>query len=527
MDDPDSQLFDLIAIYVGPEQEADRIVCPKASCPLVYRALGTRWGLVKELILSKDWPEIQRSYDRFMFLAHDAVVGTGAINRAFLLHRTKNLKLGAMSLCNSPSGIFGEAMINMQQPSLALRFTSFTNLVAPIFTREAVEKALRPSLRLEEPPVTGRGLEVAWPYLLNYEKSRIGIIDASCAAERRPTITRSLIRPAAAMATVAKSVRGKNVKPPVPNYFFNATRETILVMGALSINKETQKAKGVSDPRTTVYGKVSNAEVDFPSLFRAAGIGTATLPTAAGIAETLGANVTVVGANPVVSEAAVVSAALGGEWVPSTIAQEEAATRILAASNAAGSKAVIAAAGVMGVIAGCIITTILSGSPRNAGGASRFSGLWRRLCCRVRARRFRHPTPPLSEAGSDVEEGFAQDGADDEFYEEMDEEEDDETSPLNETGPPAVLARSGRAASTGIVTARGAGAAGAAGTQGAARPRTAANVELSEAAASTDRVLAAITARLANPPGARRGGAGERAWNPRQAGGASGHRREH
>lgn len=507
------------------------MVCPPSSCPLVYRALGTRWGLVKDLILSKDWAEIQRSYDRFMFLAHDAVVGTGAINRAFLLHRNKQLKLGALSLCNSPSGIFGEPLINLQQPNLALRYTTFSNLVAPVFTREAVEKALRPSLRLDEPPVTGRGLEIAWPYLLNYEKNRIGIIDASCAAERRPTITRSLIRPAAAMATVAKSVRGRNVKPPVPNYFFNATRESILVMGALSITKESQKAKGVSDPRATVFGKVPRSDVDFAALLRAAGVGTATLPTAAGVAENLGENVTVVGATPAVSEAAVVSAALGGEWVPSTLAQEDAAARALVASEGPTSKAIVLAAAGMGALAGCLVTAILSGNNRCSAGALRLAALRRFFPAFPGLGKARPPTPPPSETYSDVEEGTSGSGGAGEYTDDDDGGDDDsELAPLRSTAPPAVLARSGRVASTGIITARGGaaggGAAGAQGGVGAARSRVAANVDLAEAAASTDRVLAAISARLANAPGARRGGV-DRTRAARGAGAGAGFRREY
>jgi hypothetical protein len=119
------------------------------------------------------------AYDYVWLPDDDLMTGWQDINRLFELCRLYGLALAQPSLAQ---GSFLNHPIMQQSNGLLLRFTSFVEIMAPVFSKAALSRvaatfALNPS---------GYGLDHLWPAILDVPPTAIAVIDAVSVLHTRP-----------------------------------------------------------------------------------------------------------------------------------------------------------------------------------------------------------------------------------------------------------------------------------------------------------------------------------------------------
>ncbi len=120
-------------------------------------------------------------YERIWFPDDDLMLRWSDINQLFHIARKFSLDLAQPSLlpvvgCHITHGI------TMQHSGSILRYTSFVEIMCPLFSM----RALRLCLGSFRDSVSGFGLDHLWPALLGGPRSRIAIIDATGVIHTRP-----------------------------------------------------------------------------------------------------------------------------------------------------------------------------------------------------------------------------------------------------------------------------------------------------------------------------------------------------
>lgn len=162
--------FDLIIDYYG--NDLGRYA---ADCEYYFEAKGPKWSRVSSLLMEQQ--EIVSRYEAVWIPDDDLSVNCTQVNRMFQIFRDYKLDLGQPALT---SDSFFSHKITIQQPRTILRMTNFVEIMAPIFSREALE-ICRPTF---DANYTGWGLDFVWPQLLKGRK--VGIIDATPVRHTRP-----------------------------------------------------------------------------------------------------------------------------------------------------------------------------------------------------------------------------------------------------------------------------------------------------------------------------------------------------
>lgn len=98
------------------------------------------------------------------------------INRAFELAHKYNISLAQPSVCLHANSASGAYLVG-QQKNVLLRYTTFVEMNAPILSMNMLENV---ALRTLDHVHTGWGLEFVWPFLLNYGRTQVAIIDEVC-----------------------------------------------------------------------------------------------------------------------------------------------------------------------------------------------------------------------------------------------------------------------------------------------------------------------------------------------------------
>ncbi len=121
-------------------------------------------------------------YDFVMFPDDDLMLSWSDLDTLFEICREHRLELAQPALA---SGSFHGQPITLQQPRTLLRYTSYVETMAPIFSIEALRLCL-PTFALSR---VGWGLDFVWPWLLGAQASRVAIIDAVAVRHTRPVAT--------------------------------------------------------------------------------------------------------------------------------------------------------------------------------------------------------------------------------------------------------------------------------------------------------------------------------------------------
>ncbi|KFM26396.1 hypothetical protein F751_4889 [Auxenochlorella protothecoides] len=172
--------FDLVAVYFGDNAYFDCPQCKKVSMigRMVYHGKAQKFRLFYSLHQMPEWKNLTAQYKAVMTADDDLVMSTCEINRAFEIFEENNLLMGQISLCETQES-FSYWRLMYQQPDKVLRYVSFVEIMAPIFTMRDgfYDEFIVPTLY---DAYTGWGLDFVWPFLLKYPKNRIAVIDEVC-----------------------------------------------------------------------------------------------------------------------------------------------------------------------------------------------------------------------------------------------------------------------------------------------------------------------------------------------------------
>lgn len=165
--------FDLFISYYGKTpgrhaQDAD-----------LYEARpGPKWPCIALLLQAH--PQLLDEYEAFWFPDDDLSVSTEVINRMFAFFCAHRLHLAQPAL--TPDSYYTWNTL-LQDPSCHLRFTSFVEVMAPLFSREAL-RVCAPTFGESQ---SGWGLDWVWPMLCRRAGlDAIGVIDATPVCHTRP-----------------------------------------------------------------------------------------------------------------------------------------------------------------------------------------------------------------------------------------------------------------------------------------------------------------------------------------------------
>ncbi|KAL4860248.1 hypothetical protein ACK3TF_000432 [Chlorella vulgaris] len=148
MNQPELSSWDLVVIYHGQSVEA--FTCPE--CVAVYAAAGAKWHLLYRFTLLPEWQQYKQQYAAIMLPDDDL----------------------QPSVCHG-SWEFHNALFHDNEA--VLHYTSFVEVMAPIFSMDFFEGVVRHTLHNA---FFGWGLDYIWGSLLRDAPNRTAVLDVGC-----------------------------------------------------------------------------------------------------------------------------------------------------------------------------------------------------------------------------------------------------------------------------------------------------------------------------------------------------------
>ena len=162
--------FDMLVLYTG--NQPGRFA---TGIEHYGQAKGDRWP-VHEALFARDGRMILE-YDRIALVADDVDAKVQSWNTLFGMADWYALDL-AQPAATGYAAWEGQA----QQPGCLLRYTSFVESTAPVFSRRALERVLPTFAK----STSGLDLPLAWSRLLPWPEYKCAIVDTVVAARTRP-----------------------------------------------------------------------------------------------------------------------------------------------------------------------------------------------------------------------------------------------------------------------------------------------------------------------------------------------------
>lgn len=162
--------FDLALSYYG--DQAGRY---REDCQYYFQAKGTKWPKIYDLI--KKLGDRIFQYEAIWFPDDDLRTHPGNISRMFELFTEQRLLLAQPALTGN-----SYFQVTAQHIDYKLRYTHFVEIMAPVFSREA----LRSCWHTFNKSVTGWGMEHVWAKLLGYPHKGMAILDETPVKHTRP-----------------------------------------------------------------------------------------------------------------------------------------------------------------------------------------------------------------------------------------------------------------------------------------------------------------------------------------------------
>ncbi|SEL32944.1 Protein of unknown function [Roseateles sp. YR242] len=165
--------FDLLVSYYGQTPDKHR-----ATCDLYETRRGPKWPCLGELL--DEHPELVERYDAIWLPDDDLAVDTETLSRMFDLFHAYRLQLAQPALTRNSYYTFDTLL---QQSGFVLRHVGFVEVMAPLFSREAM-RVCRETFHHSR---IGWGLDFVWPGLINNSDRRsIAVLDATPVHHTRP-----------------------------------------------------------------------------------------------------------------------------------------------------------------------------------------------------------------------------------------------------------------------------------------------------------------------------------------------------
>lgn len=162
--------FDLWIDYYGNEHNKYLNDCDRYS-----EAKGPKWARIHELI--EELQDKVFEYDAVWFPDDDLSADGTTINRMFQCFTEYELSLAQPALTKDS---YYSHWITLRNSGLTLRYTNFVEIMAPLFSRDAL-KSCWPTFNRN---FTGWGLDYIWPTILSGKK--IAIMDKTPIWHTRP-----------------------------------------------------------------------------------------------------------------------------------------------------------------------------------------------------------------------------------------------------------------------------------------------------------------------------------------------------
>lgn len=130
-------------------------------------------------LLTTEAPQLLEEYEYFYFLDDDIAISTAAINRMFELSRTFGTAISQASLSHDS---FCSWPIFKNKPNCLLRYMGQIEVMAPLFSRDALQKCL---VSFNENK-SSWGLDSVWPKILGYPRNQMAVFDDVIMEHTRP-----------------------------------------------------------------------------------------------------------------------------------------------------------------------------------------------------------------------------------------------------------------------------------------------------------------------------------------------------
>lgn len=167
-----SRDFDLFVSYFGPD--AGTYV---EDGEYHEHRKGPKWPSLKELFTER--PDLASQYDAIWLPDDDLSASASTINRMFALFHGFDLALAQPAL--TPDSFYSWEQV-LQRPEFVLRYVNFVEVMAPVFSREALQKCVKTF----DESRSGWGLDFVWPHLCATGERSIAIIDRAPVTHTRP-----------------------------------------------------------------------------------------------------------------------------------------------------------------------------------------------------------------------------------------------------------------------------------------------------------------------------------------------------
>jgi hypothetical protein len=155
--------WDFLANYYGKRDDFDPGACEYAS-----RRGVTKFPGAAEIFAAA--PFLAAQYEAVMFIDDDVAAPPGRLSRLFERFVALALKLGQAALTPDSPHSHVETLVN---PTTAVRYTDFVEVMMPIFRRDALATCLPTFATC----ISGWGLDWVWPSLVGYHNNEVGFID--------------------------------------------------------------------------------------------------------------------------------------------------------------------------------------------------------------------------------------------------------------------------------------------------------------------------------------------------------------
>lgn len=164
--------FDLFLEYYGDGSNDYR-----NDCDFYSEGNETKWPRLYKLI--ETWNENIFTYDAVWFPDDDIYMDCLTVNEMFNLFTEYNLLLAQPGLT---SDSYWSHFITLGNKKFILRYTNFVEVMAPIFSNEALKLCWETFRKCK----SGWGLDSVWPKILGYPDDKIAILDKILMKHTRP-----------------------------------------------------------------------------------------------------------------------------------------------------------------------------------------------------------------------------------------------------------------------------------------------------------------------------------------------------
>jgi len=164
--------FDLWIDYYGNEENRY-----KEEADYYYHRKGLKWPILYKAV--RDHFEMIFQYDAVWFPDDDLLADTKTIHDMFELFSEYRLQIAQPALTEDS---YASYAITIRNPNMILRYVDFVEVMAPIFSREALAECY-PTFNLGR---TGWGLDFVWAKLLGYPTHGMAVLDATPVKHTRP-----------------------------------------------------------------------------------------------------------------------------------------------------------------------------------------------------------------------------------------------------------------------------------------------------------------------------------------------------